>query len=256
MSKLKIGLVQSIQHWHDPAKNREHFASMIQRLGEVDLIVLPEMFSTGFTMASQQQAEPMDGATVTWLQQKANELEVAICGSVVVVEDGENFNRFILARPDAELVTYNKRHLFRMADEHNHYTAGQERIIVTINGVRICPQVCYDLRFPVFTRNRGDYDLLLFVANWPAKRSSHWRALLTARAIENQCYVVGLNRVGSDGNDVTYCGDSGLISANGDWLADLEDADVVREVEVDLASLNEYRAQFPAWQDADDFNLV
>lgn len=251
---LKIALVQSEQHWHDHSKNRQHFADLINDC-EVDLIVLPEMFSTGFSMASEELAESMQGPTVQWMQEQASRLQTHVCGSLIIQDGDQYFNRFVLTQPDAAVSFYDKRHLFRMANEHQHYSAGRERLVFELKGFRICPQVCYDLRFPVYSRNKNDYDLLLYVANWPAARSHHWRSLLTARAIENQSFVVGVNRIGRDGNDVNYSGDSGLVDANGDWQVDLKDLDTVHQLEIELADLNQYRSNFPAWKDADNFTL-
>ena len=256
MIELNIALVQSKQYWHDPERNRNHFGEQIGTLKDIDLIVLPEMFSTGFTMASNEVAETMDGPTIGWLQQQARQLNACICGSLVVKEKSEFFNRFFLVRPGGDVESYNKRHLFRMAKENDAYSSGKQRKIFDVKGVRICPQVCYDLRFPVFSRNQSDYDLLLFVANWPAARQQHWRTLLTARAIENQSFVIGVNRVGSDGNGIQYCGDSGFIDANGDWLVDMKDASTVELIKLKLEDLQQYRELFPAWRDADEFNLV
>ncbi len=255
MSKLTTALIQTHQAWHDPAANREHFGRLMENVDKGDLVVLPGMFTTGFTMDSVALAEEMDGPTTNWMREISQRLNTHVCGSVIITEDGQYFNRFILASPDGKLKSYDKRHLFRMADEHNHFSSGTERQIFTINGIRICPQVCYDLRFPVFTRNQQDYVLLLFVANWPAARRNHWRTLLTARAIENQAYVIGLNRIGVDGNNVEYCGDSGLINANGEWLADLTNEDLVAKVELNFTELNQFREGFPAWRDADQFSL-
>ena len=260
MTRLKLGLIQSHLHWEDPAANRAHFEAKLFAMAAADLIVLPEMFSTGFSMNSEQHAEAMTDKTVVWLQSQADELKTAICGSVMIREAGQFYNRFLLCKPNETPIQYDKKHLFRMSGEHQHFSAGSERLVVELKGVRICPQVCYDLRFPVFSRNifsrnKGDYDLLLYVANWPAKRRQHWRTLLTARAIENQAYVVGLNRVGTDGNQVDYSGDSGLIHPNGKWLSDLSSGDTSAIIEIDLADLEQYRQDFPAWQDADRFTL-
>ncbi|MFN3235925.1 MAG: amidohydrolase [Pseudomonadales bacterium] len=257
MPELKLALLQTIQYWHDPEQNRQHFSGLLDKVApDADLVVMPEMFSTGFTMASRQLAEPMDGPTMQWLQQQAETRNVHICCSLIITENNHYFNRFVLVTPGKSVQWYDKRHLFRMADEHNHFSPGEQRQIFTINDVRICPQVCYDLRFPVFSRNQNDYDLLLFVANWPAARRNHWRALLTARAIENQCYVVGVNRIGGDGNDVSYSGDSGVIDFNGDWQADMQADAGIQNAVIDLTPLQQYREKFPAWRDSDDFTLV
>lgn len=255
MSNLTVGLIQSTLLWEQPAENRKHFEPKLAELAAADLIVLPEMFSTGFSMASKANAEPMTGPTVEWLAQQSSQLNTAICGSVIIRENDQFFNRFLLFKPNQAPMIYNKRHLFRMAGEHNYYSPGAERVVTDLASFRVCPQVCYDLRFPVFSRNHQDYDVLLYVANWPAPRRQQWRTLLTARAIENQAYVIAVNRIGTDGNDVEYSGDSGVISPDGTWIEDLKDADVSKLVELDLESLQRYRRDFPAWQDADLFTL-
>jgi omega-amidase len=255
MRQLKLGLVQTQLHWENPTANRAHLESKIEAVASADLIILPEMFSTGFSMSLAEHAEEMSGETVSWLANQAKAHDTAICGSVMVKENGGFYNRFLLFAPHQDPITYNKRHLFRMADEHQHYTPGSDRIVFELKGVRICPQVCYDLRFPVFSRNQNDYDLLLYVANWPARRAHHWRSLLTARAIENLAYVAAVNRVGTDGNGIEYCGDSGLINANGEWIGDLKDQDTCKMLTLDMAPLEEYRTAFPAWQDADSFSF-
>lgn len=255
MTDLTIAMIQDEQHWHDPEANRAHFAHLLAGVEQADLVVLPEMFSTGFTMASVELAEPMDGPTMTWLQAQSEANKFAICGSLIIEERGDYFNRFVLVAPGQSPQIYDKRHLFRMAGEQHHYQAGTDRQVFNIGSVRICPQVCYDLRFPVFARNKNDYDLLLCVANWPAARRHHWRTLLTARAIENQCYALGVNRVGTDGNDIVYCGDSGLVSPEGEWLIDGKGETMIATGHIDLEKLNLYRASFPAWRDADTFTL-
>ena len=266
MRDLRVTLVQCSTHWHDAAANRADFAARIAALDSpTDLIVLPEMFSTGFTMASESQAEPMDGPTVAWLREQADATDAAVAGSVVIVEDGRHYNRFLAALPGGGLVSYDKRHLFRMAGEHDHYAAGTQRCIFDWRGWRICPQVCYDLRFPVFARNRiaavddgaegGAYDLLLYVANWPARRAAHWKTLLAARAVENQSWVVGVNVVGRDGAGVDYCGDSGVWAPDGAAQAALGDGERTERVTLDRRALDEWREAFPAWKDADAFSL-
>jgi len=261
VSTLTLALVQTATHWHDPAANRAHFDRLLESVAPgADVVVLPEMFSTGFTMSAAEVAETMAGATVTWLRSASRRLNAAFAGSVVIEEDGARFNRFLWVTPDGACRTYDKRHLFRMAGEQNHYRAGHDRLIVSWRGFRICPLVCYDLRFPVFSRNRarggdGDYDMLLVVANWPAPRQQAWNALLRARAIENQCYTVGVNRIGRDGSGLEYRGGSAVY----DWLGEARlerfDTEGVFRVEVDLAGLTAHRRDFPVWQDADEFEL-
>ena len=260
---LKVSMVQTATHWHDPAANRAMFDDWLMQIpAETEVVMLPEMFSTGFTMASQEQAELMDGPTVSWLLDAAKRLNKTLCGSVVIAADEDHSqcsNRLLWVTPDAvtanNITCYDKRHRFRMAGEHEHFEAGQERVVVTHNGVRILLQVCYDLRFPVFARNRDDYDVYLIVANWPAARQQHWNTLLAARAIENQCYVVAVNCVGTDGNDVSYSGGSGLFSFTGEPQSQLFDEAGVISGELDITALEAYRQAFPAWQDADAFSL-
>lgn len=256
MRNLTLTLIQTDTVWHDPAANRQAYDERLSRLQRPgDVVVLCEMFSTGFTMAAREQAESMTGSTVTWMLEQALLLDAVVCGSVVIVEEDACFNRFIWARPDGVLEHYDKRHLFRMADEQAYYAAGRERRVFTWRDWRICPQVCYDLRFPVFSRNRNDYDLLLYVANWPAPRVSQWLALLRARAIENQCYVAAVNRIGRDGNNVPYAGGSGCWSPLGSSLVEAGEAHQVLQVELDGSALGAYRSSFPAWMDADQFHI-
>jgi omega-amidase len=256
MSALNLCLIQTHTHWHDPAANRDLFADYFEDVADdCDLVVLPEMFSTGFTMEPEAVAEPMDGPTLTWLIDMAAQLDAVICGSLVIVEDGRYYNRFVWVRPNGEVSHYDKRHLFRMSGEHEHYAAGQTRLIVELNGWRIMPFVCYDLRFPVWLRYRNDYDVLLGVANWPAARQQHWETLLQARAIENLSFVVGVNRVGHDDNDVQYDGGSLIIDPQGrvQWQAGATQC--VHAMSLDPAQLTGWRDSFPAWQDADPFRI-
>jgi len=220
-------------------------------------VVLPEMFTTGFTMNSTQFAEPGDGPTRAWLLDQAGALDAAVGGSVAVVDDGRYYNRFMLALPGGPTYWYDKRHLFRMAGEHRHYESGSHALIIEWRGLRICPLVCYDLRFPVWSRRRPglDYDLLLYVANWPAARADAWRQLLRARAIENQAYVIGVNRVGADGNGVPHEGGSAAIDFLGRALAEAGDGPAVLNVQLPLEPLRRFREKFPAHLDADLFTL-
>ena len=255
-SHLRVTLVQPEIAWQEPARNRrmlaEHFRGLF---GHTDLIVLPEMFTTGFSMDAEALAEEMDGPTVGWLREEAVSLACAITGSLIVREDGRYYNRLVWASPDGTILHYDKRHLFRMAAEHEHYAAGSRRLIVEYKGWRICPMVCYDLRFPVWSRNRGDYDLLVYVANWPGRRRSAWQSLLRARAIENLSYVLGVNRVGSDGNGVNYSGDSVALDFLGQPLNNEHGGDSVETVVLDRTLLQDFRASFPAHLDADGFEL-
>jgi omega-amidase len=255
-SHLRVTLVQADIAWQDPAANRHRLAAHFRGLaGHTDLIVLPEMFSTGFSMDAESLAEPMDGPTVDWMREEAASMGCVITGSLIVRDGDDNYNRLVWARPDGSLAHYDKRHLFRMAGEHDHYAAGQRRLTVELKGWRVCPLVCYDLRFPVWSRNRGDYDLLLYVANWPARRAHAWSALLRARAIENLCYVAAVNRIGRDGNGASYAGDSVALDFLGQPVASEGGGDRVETAVLDIESLRTWRAGFPAQLDADDFDL-
>jgi len=253
---LRVTLVQTELAWQDPAANRHRLAAHFRGLvGHTDLVVLPEMFSTGFSMAAAELAEAMDGPTVDWMREEAAALGCVIAGSLIVRDGGRCYNRLVWARPDGSLEHYDKRHLFRLAGEQEHYAAGSHRLVVTLKGWRVCPMVCYDLRFPVWSRSRGDYDLLLYVANWPQRRALAWSTLLRARAIENQSYVVGVNRIGKDGNGTTYVGDSVAVDFLGQPLSSEGGGDRVETAVLDLESLRANRESFPAHLDADRFEL-
>lgn len=265
MSELRTTLVQCDLRWEDPDANCRMLEETLGELDgdQTDLIVLPEMFATGFTMNSREMAEPMDESpTVDWLRNQAVQRGCVVTGSVAVVEGGDCFNRLIWARPDGSLVTYDKRHLFRMAGEHERYAMGHERVIVELKGFRILLSVCYDLRFPVWLRQQPapgehfEYDALLCIANWPAPRRHPWRVLLQARAVENLCPVIGVNRVGEDAKGLGYAGDSMLIDAKGEALIDEpRDLPFVKTGTLLLADLQAFREKFPAWRDADHFTL-
>jgi omega-amidase len=255
-SHLRVTLLQADLAWQDPEANRHRLAAHFRGLaGHTDLIVLPEMFSTGFTMDAASLAEHMDGPTVGWMREEAAAMGCAIAGSLIVSDAGRCRNRLIWARSDGTIAHYDKRHLFRMAGEHEHYAAGDERLTVELKGWRIRPLVCYDLRFPVWSRSRGDCDLLLYVANWPARRAHAWSVLLKARAIENQCYVAGVNRIGRDGNGATYAGDSVVIDYLGRPVTSEGGGDRVETAVLDLESLTAYRTDFPVHLDADEFTV-
>lgn len=266
MSELRTTLVQCDLRWEDPTANCRMLEETLGDLGsqDTDLIVLPEMFATGFTMNSREMAESMEeSSTVAWLQEQAWQRGCVVTGSVAVLEGGDYFNRLVWARPDGSRVTYDKRHLFRMAGEHERYAMGHERVIVELKGFRVLLTVCYDLRFPVWLRQHPvpgehfEYDLLLCVANWPAPRRHPWRILLQARAIENLCPVIGVNRVGEDAKGLAYAGDSLLVDAKGEPLIDeAPDVPFVRTGWLSLEDLREFREKFPAWQDADHFSLA
>jgi len=256
MQNLKISLIQTPLDWQQPESNRIRLAGLMAPLaGQTDLVVLPEMFTTGFTMAPDEVAEPMSGPTLAWLKEQAATLGAAVCGSVVIEDQGYR-NRFLFVTPDGTVEHYDKRHLFRMANEHQYYRAGDVRTVIEYKGWRILPQVCYDLRFPVWCRNRDDYDLMLCVANWPSPRRHAWRTLLLARAIENQCYVAGVNRVGEDGKGLEYSGDSLLVDFKGQALLDAPGGEAfVKTGTLNAEDLQQFRHNFPAWQDADAFGI-
>lgn len=255
MPGLKITLLQQPLVWMDSPANLRHFDRQLEAVTGRDLIVLPEMFTTGFAMeaAGQSLAEE---TLIAWLREKAQQTNALVAGSAAISGEQGAVNRFFLVEPQGSVHFYDKHHLFRMADEHHHYQPGNRRVIVEWRGWRILPLVCYDLRFPVWSRNLNDYDLALYVANWPAPRSLHWQTLLAARAIENQAYVAGCNRVGTDGNGHHYRGDSRVINPQGDVIATAEAHQATRiDAELSLSALKEYRETFPAWQDADPFIL-
>lgn len=258
MSTLKIAILQADLHWHDAEANRALFDDSIGRLEPgTGLVVLPEMFTTGFTMDAPAQAETMDGPTMQWLADTAASRDVALCGSLVIRDGDDHFNRLVLMHPDGRHETYDKRHLFRLAGEGNHYSAGDRSPVFELGEWRIKPLVCYDLRFPVWSRRRddADYDLLLYVANWPSPRHLAWTTLLRARAIENQCYVAGVNRCGEDGNEVPYSGGSAVIDYLGQDLVDLGDSPGIGSASLSLEDLREFRHRFPFAADADRFEV-
>ena len=252
---MKITLIQTDLLWNDPAGNRARFEQKIAEAGSADLIVLPEMFSTGFCTQPRLAAEPLGGETLPWMKRIAQKTDCALAGSVAVEENGNYFNRFYFVKPDGSVSQYDKRHLFTYGGEHKEFTAGDKRVIVEYKGWRILLQICYDLRFPVWSRNRNDYDLALYTANWPTPRVDAWSALLRARAIENLCYVAGINRTGTDPN-CSYCGKSALLDFKGQTLADVEPGkEVLLSAELDADALRAFRKNFPALQDADRFSL-
>lgn len=254
MSALDVTIVQADLHWHDAKRNCDYFEEVISGLDDPgDLIVLPEMFSTGFTMEAQTQAERWNGPSVKWMRRVAAERSICLCGSLIIEDNGHFYNRFILMRPDGSHTLYDKRHLFRLAGEHRHYSAGNELVAFEINGFRICPMICYDLRFPVWSRNRDRYDLLLYVANWPSPRHLAWETLIRARAIENLAYVAAVNRVGTDGHDHPYSGGSAIIDFLGNDLVNLGDQTGIATVSLELAKLEKFRHKFAFDQDADEF---
>ncbi|MFC0679230.1 amidohydrolase [Lysobacter korlensis] len=264
MQNLRISLVQGNTRWHDPEGNREYYGGLIGALrGVTDLVILPETFTSGFSNDAIGNAETMDGPTVQWMRDWAARLDAAVTGSVQLRTDDGVFNRLLFVTPDGRVQTYDKRHLFRYANEHERYAAGRDRLTVEWRGWRICPLVCYDLRFPVFSRNRFnverendlDYDLLIYVANWPSVRNYPWKTLLRARAIENLCYVAGVNRVAIDGNGLQYAGESVVIDFTGHAISECGEMEVVVTTTLLAPELKGFRERFPAMLDADQFEL-
>ena len=264
MQDLRISLVQGDTRWHDPAANRDYSGAVVAPLaGATDLVVLPETFTSGFSNDAIDKAEGMDGPTVAWIRGQARLLDAVVTGSVQLRTAEGVFNRLLWAAPDGALAHYDKRHLFRYAGEHKRYAAGRERLCVELKGWRINPQVCYDLRFPVFCRNRYDverpgamdFDLQLFVANWPSARAHAWKTLLRARAIENLCYVAAVNRVGTDGNGLAYDGDSAVIDYLGLAQVEAHGREQVLTTTLSASALAAHRERFPAMLDADAFEL-
>lgn len=256
---LRVSLVQAATHWESPAANHADIDQLTATLaGRTDVIVLPEMFATGFSMQPERLAEPVMGPTVQWMQQLARRRDAAVVGSVITIDEDRHYNRLHWVQPDGTVATYDKRHLFRMGGEDRHYAAGQQSLVVEWRGFRIAPLVCYDLRFPVWSRRREtqDYDVLLYIASWPAARRHAWRSLLVARAIENQAFVIGVNRTGEDGNGVPHAGDSVVHDFLGEPLVELGSAAGVATTQLDLAALAAFRTRFPAQLDADRFTLA
>ena len=266
MSQLKTSLVQCDLRWEDPQANHTHLEALLGDLDsrDTDLIVLPEMFATGFTMNSREMAQPMkESQSVAWLQTQAKARGCVVTGSVAIVDDGQYYNRMVWATPTGEVSYYDKRHLFRMAGEHERYGMGKERHIVELKGFKLQLSVCYDLRFPVWMRQQPaegehfEYDAILCVANWPAPRRHPWRTLLQARAVENLAYVVGVNRVGEDAKGLAYSGDSMLVDFKGEPLIDHPaHTPFIETGTLDKTDLDAFREKFPAWQDADRFSLL
>ena len=264
MQDLRVTLIQANTVWHDAAANRAlHGELSLGVKGHTDLIVLPETFLSGFSTDVTTNAQSMHSESIDWLRTLARECGAVVTGSIVIRDNSSIFNRLIWMRPDGTHSYYDKRHLFRMAGEHERFGMGQARLIVELNGWRICPMVCYDLRFPVFARNRfgdakpenRDYDVLIFVANWPSPRSYAWKTLLRARAIENLSYCVGVNRTGADGNNLNYSGDSVALDFLGQPLIECGAQSQVVTTTLSWTALQEHRRHFPAYLDADEFEL-
>lgn len=254
---LKVAAYQYDIVWENPEANRLKIERWLSKADEqADLVVLPEMFTTGFTMNVRANAESMTGETVSWMKQMSAQHEVALCGSLIISENGKYYNRFVFVDPSGKTEFSDKRHLFTMANEESHFTRGENRLIIHYKGWRICPLICYDLRFPVWSRNINEYDILIYSANWPQNRKDVWNTLLQARAIENQAYVIGVNRVGEDGNSTTYSGNSQIINPRGIVLASTEDFyENSVAAALNRQDLISFRNSFPVLNDADSFKL-
>jgi predicted amidohydrolase len=252
MENLKVTIIQPDIIWENPRENLINCSKIIASARKTDLVILPEMFTTGFSMESEKLKETMEGTSVQWMKETATDKNIAIIGSLIIEEKGKIFNRIVCAFPDGSVFSYDKRHLFAMGQEHLHYSSGQQKLIIEYKGWKICPLICYDLRFPVWSRNTENYDLLIYVANWPAARSHVWKSLLVARAIENQSYCIGVNRSGIDGYGIRYSGDSAIIDARGaaTFLGEQPD---VKTFELDYNELYSFRKVFPVLNDMDKF---
>ncbi len=258
MDNLKITLFQGYLFWENVDKNLHNISLRLSAAirEKTDLVILPEMFNTGFTMQAEKLAEPMGGKTMLWMHKIARLYSCVVTGSLIIADGGKFYNRLIWMSPDGGYEYYDKRHLFGLAKENLTYTPGKKKLIVDLKGWKICPMVCYDLRFPVWARNVDEaYDLLIIVANWPERRALHWRTLISARAIENQAYVIGLNRVGHDGNEVYYSGDSTCISPNGDVVYYKRDEEDVYTFSIIADEIQKTRRALPFLKDADVFKI-
>lgn len=256
-NSLTVALIQTNLIWENPIANRQLLNTKIDTIKPgIDLIILPEMFTSGFTMNAADVAETMDGETIQWLKMKAKEKQVAIIGSLVITENNKYYNRLLCVEPSGNITIYDKRHTFTLAGEHKVYTAGNEKVIFNYNGWKICPLVCYDLRFPVWARNVENYDLLLYVANWPKVRINAWDALLKARAIENMSYSIGVNRVGLDGNNYEYSGHSAAYDVLGNRIDAIpKNKETIEIVVLEKEHIIKYREKLNFLEDKDDFNL-
>lgn len=269
MATLTLTIIQTALDWENKAENLHMLEQKIKNIeGRPEVVILPEMFSTGFSMKPEQLAETMLGETVSWMKRVAQENRIILTGSVIIEEDGHYYNRLIWMLPNGALGYYDKRHLFAYAGEDEHYAAGNKRLIAQVKGWRINLQVCYDLRFPVWARQQSqvntgadgqegpEYDVLIYVANWPERRSHAWKTLLQARAIENQCFVAGVNRVGKDGNDIYHSGDSMIIDPLGEVLFHQAHDETVFTITLEKEKLEEVRSRFPFWKDGDAFLIA
>ncbi len=263
MSSLRFTIIQTNLFWEDVSANLNMFTQKIESIKEkTEVVILPEMFTTGFSMQPQQFAETMDGSAVKWMQAMATKHKIIITGSLIIQENNHFYNRLIWMLPNGSFGYYDKRHLFAFAGENKHYNAGNKRLIAQVNGIKINLQICYDLRFPVWARQSmnaeksPEYDVLIYVANWPEKRSHAWKTLLTARAIENQCYVIGVNRVGNDGNNIYHSGDSCIINPMGEVVFTEAHNETIFTTTIDTSIIEQIRQQLPFLKDADAFSFI
>ncbi len=253
---MKTTLIQAPLVWENPAENLAYFQSKIATLTEeTDLIVLPEMFATGFSMNPKNIAETMNGNSISWMQKTAQTKNCAITGSLIIAENGNFYNRLLFVYPSGEIVFYDKKHLFSLTGEDKIYTAGNEKLIIAYKNFKICPMICYDLRFPVFARNTADYDLLIFVANWPDTRINAWDTLLKARAIENMSYAIGVNRIGTDNSKLNYIGHSQAIDYLGNYLIEPQTTEGVFNCQLDKEKMLKVREKLGFLNDKDAFEL-
>ncbi len=255
--EFKIAIIQYDIQWELIKENMKFLESLFNKIdSSIDLVILPEMFLTGFSMNVDRNSVELEGEEITWLKEQSQKKDVAILGSLAVKENGKVFNRALFIQPDGHIEQYNKRHLFRMGGEDNYYSKGIVRTVIVYKNIRILPQICYDLRFPVWSRNKNDYDLLIYMANWPASRQKVWDILLPARAIENQSYTIGVNRVGKGGG-LDYVGGSKVIDFKGDFVCCLEDQSNIMEiVSIDIEKQDAFRKKFPAYLDSDTFSII
>jgi omega-amidase len=261
MSSIRISIVQTNIVWENKDANLQHITKMLEDNNvRKSIVFLPEMFNTGFSMQPTLLAETMDGETIQWMQLMARQLQLIICGSIIVHDNGKYYNRLLWVQPNGIIAHYDKRHLFAYASEDEHYAAGEKKLLVQVNNWKLQLHICYDLRFPVWSRQNADeskqYDALVYVASWPAKRIYAWQQLLIARAIENQCYVIGVNRVGKDGNAIDYNGCSVLIDPAGKVLWELKDEEGIGQFQLQLEDVAAFRTQFPFLKDADLFTIL
>lgn len=257
MLDLNLTLIQAEIAWLKKDENLEKFSRLIEIADPLsNIIILPEMFSTGFTMDPAPVAEEMDGPTIKWMQEKSENAGAVITGSIVITENGKYYNRLIWMNPDGSFEYYDKKHLFALSGETEHYTAGTKKLIIEFKDWKICPVICYDLRFPVWLRNKEDYDLMIVVANWPMARSGQWEHLLSARAIENQCYVAGVNRIGKDGNNFAYDGTSMVVNADGDTLTRTVGFERMSFVKIKHYLMEQTRRELPFLNDRDAFEIA